>query len=934
MVSPNSNLVHTRPKSAEAASRNTLRPTSAKSGRVTVIGMPESKMASRPQSATSRSATKQDSTALAKASSRPASASTRATILQGGRTAPRPTSAPGTPGPRPTSGQGTLSAQFGMVSMGPQKSTRPSSAPLAGSSRMSLIPGTERLGNKRPVSASAAVEDDLGGRDGKRRPESAPPKTRTEKVGPRNVSTGDTTILWNTAAPPNDVSAFLLKKRRQKLTNEELKEIVVTTGDSYQEVMGWFEVFEFYCDPVVDPVLPSMPGVNQFRGRRNSQASMFEIPQSEQNFSDDANKQAELQANAASPTSKSIRMTTRSMFDRMFDQKNTVKRWSVDGCVDNEELVLDLGGGSDDDIWKKLIAKPIMPKLERPRLKQMPRTDKKKAVDLDVASFKRVQSAVKGHGADDHILKLCQSRYLDEEDWENLSRARKHAQSHSPEPKAPSHPHPHPHIQSLDHAQPHPQPHSHEERRMSGFKDLAARTSLLGEHFSSHEKAISQEQHHHHLKDDVDLVIGANRIMRLLRKQESHKALERFEEAVSDLPEAVSRQVDFQERVDTIKESIAEVLHESEVSDGKFESRQALLQTSSFALMSSGLLQKTEEGREKKTRPTRAEIQRRRARILQGIAPLRMGGDNLFAVLYRFGITNRAIVERTHRYLKSTQIAKPAKDDGIPFEIFYRLMRALQGPKSKHNESRAQLEEAMISNWFDSDVVCNLLFVAITNAPESFALGSQQLGPRRGFRLTVADILSSLRLLVCQTLILEVEARPRAKTGSDLNPNLPGMEGYIENEQGGLSAHGLSMLADCLHQGFTRQGAARNPQKSGTTDEGSFHRFMGEFPVVFGCLLRLLLPLVYQGRSFLKEDMELTRKHQDHRTGELQARMNRRIYREQAMLLERLWNEFTQPVLQKRRRLNAEHAKNWKHTDKWRSQVANVMHMGKMLRGD
>lgn len=933
--SPNSEALRPRPKSAggtpmgmRSSFAALARPQSAgKFGRTTIVGSSQDARPSSASASTRGGTTPAASTAFSKmANMRPTLVSPHA----GGR----PTLvSPHGGGRRPTSAPGTFATPLASAAMGPSVSSskrntdgpRPSSAPNA---RTSLIQGVPS--SRRPASASAATADGTSATEKKRRPDSAPESRTQEKKGPRTVSTGDTTILWNTAAPPNDVSAFLLKKRRQKLTNEELKEIVVTTGDPYQAVMGWFEVFEFYCDPVVDPVLPSMPvGSSHFRGRRNSQISSFQIPESEQNWSDDGvgSKKAEAEPACSSPP-KSTNMGS-FMARTKFDLRNTVKRWSVEGTVDKDDFMMDLGGGSDEDIWKKLIAKPEPPKLERPRLKQMPRTEKVQAADLDVTSFKRVQSAVNGAGADERILKLCQSRYLDGEDWETLLEARRLAESHSPEPVAPpSNPEKRKETAATEAAT------AKRNSLLAGFSDMAARTSVIQGHFthpgSHHEKHAFQGTH---LKKDVNKVVHANR----LRRQDSHKVVARFEEAVQELPEAVTRHLDFQDRVNAHKDSLVGLLHESEVNAEHFESRQVLLQTSSFALMSSGLLQKAEEGREKKTRPTRAEIQRRRAKILQGIVPLRMSCENLFAVLYRFGITNRMVVERTHRYLKSMLLAKPAKGDGIPFEVFYRFMCALQQPRNKQKQGSASPprspsahpEDALIAHWFDSAMVCNLLFAVIANPPESFLLGSQQLGTRRGFKISVSDVLSSLRLLVCQTLLLECESRRGRSPGSDLNP---AQEGHVENEQAGLTAHALYALAECLHQGLTRQGAARNPQKTGSTDEASFHRFMGEFPNVFGCLLRLLLPLVLQGRNFLEEDMELTRKHQDHRTGELQARMNRRIYREQATLLECLWNEFTQPVLQRRKQLNAEHEKNWARTDRFRSMVANVTVMGNMLR--
>lgn len=321
-------------------------------------------------------------------------------LLAGPQIGPRPSSASSAPGASPTGFAG-----------------RPASAPAGGrSSTQAMSGGLASSGGRRPESASSTE---------KRRPESAPQSRTVEREGPRTVSTSDSTILWNTDADPNDISKIILKKRRQKLTNEELKEIVVTTGDTYQEVMGWFRVFEFYCDPVVDPVLPSMPAASTARRTPRPSKECIEIT-TPKDLGEKCVQQAGL-AGGSIDFAKKLSDKHGRQVRSQFDKQNSVKRWSVDGVVDAEELVLDLGGGTDNHIWEQLIAaaRPKNAPVERPKLKQMPATDKGKTAQLDATSFKRVQSAVNQAGFDEYMLKTCQGQYLHAEDWKKLEETGK-----------------------------------------------------------------------------------------------------------------------------------------------------------------------------------------------------------------------------------------------------------------------------------------------------------------------------------------------------------------------------------------------------------------------------------------------------------------------------------------------------------------------------
>lgn len=70
---------------------------------------------------------------------------------------------------------------------------------------------------------------------------------------------GSAAILWNRTGYSTDGSKAQLRKRRQKLTDDVLKGIVVSYGEPLKVVSSWFSVFEFYCDPPVDHALPPLP---------------------------------------------------------------------------------------------------------------------------------------------------------------------------------------------------------------------------------------------------------------------------------------------------------------------------------------------------------------------------------------------------------------------------------------------------------------------------------------------------------------------------------------------------------------------------------------------------------------------------------------------------------------------------------------------------
>lgn len=70
---------------------------------------------------------------------------------------------------------------------------------------------------------------------------------------------GSTTILCHHAVHSSDSGASKVRKRRQKLTDDLLHDLVVSYGDPVEVVHKWFQIFQHYSDPPTEIALPSLP---------------------------------------------------------------------------------------------------------------------------------------------------------------------------------------------------------------------------------------------------------------------------------------------------------------------------------------------------------------------------------------------------------------------------------------------------------------------------------------------------------------------------------------------------------------------------------------------------------------------------------------------------------------------------------------------------
>lgn len=70
---------------------------------------------------------------------------------------------------------------------------------------------------------------------------------------------GSAVILWNRSGQSTDGGLAPLRKRRQKLTDDMLKAVVVSYDEPLKVVTSWFSVFQFYSDRPVDAPIPPVP---------------------------------------------------------------------------------------------------------------------------------------------------------------------------------------------------------------------------------------------------------------------------------------------------------------------------------------------------------------------------------------------------------------------------------------------------------------------------------------------------------------------------------------------------------------------------------------------------------------------------------------------------------------------------------------------------
>ena len=70
---------------------------------------------------------------------------------------------------------------------------------------------------------------------------------------------GSTAILWRQAVHSSDSGVSKVRKRRQKLTDDLLHDLVVTYEDPIEVVHQWFRIFEHFSDPPDEIALPSLP---------------------------------------------------------------------------------------------------------------------------------------------------------------------------------------------------------------------------------------------------------------------------------------------------------------------------------------------------------------------------------------------------------------------------------------------------------------------------------------------------------------------------------------------------------------------------------------------------------------------------------------------------------------------------------------------------
>jgi len=357
-----------------------------------------------------------------------------------------------------------------------------------------------------------------------------------------------------------------------------------------------------------------------------------------------------------------------------------------------------------------------------------------------------------------------------------------------------------------------------------------------------------------------------------------------------------------------------------------------MLRSVSYALLSCSLLQKACTPGQEKAPLTRAEVMKERSRIFRTIAPVEMSLHNLSRALSCFGIARRNAVERVSSYL-SSGISRVISGEverrhggqgGIPFVVFYRLMRALHGnarpssrmlsgpPSSTFGALRGQRlnEQAdkptvtlkSSAEWPESELLRRLMFAVLVGWVGPAATNSvpeKRAAYATPVALSVAGLQNSLRMLLCTAVLLEVDV-DHTGAGRVLETTQGVSIGAAGTELLGLTELLLSEMlrseAEEADSAAERPGAA-----TATTGFVTFHgfeRFVSRFPGVFTGLVLLLMPLASQAADYMAEELEIGHKKGSmHRAGELRATITAQTQAMQRRQFEAMHRNFTQPWL-------------------------------------
>jgi len=686
----------------------------------------------------------------------------------------------------------------------------------------------EKAEVKLPRPSSAAVLSDVPG---------------SQEVVREAGATGSALVLWNySQANSTDSGALQLRKRRQKLTDDLLRQIVLDHKDSFGLVSWWFAIFAHHVGPAQDAALPARP----------QREEREEAPEAD-----------------AGATLKRLPMT-----------------------------------GRGSHVTLKLPGQAVRTSAEVPRLREKAEIVKVKRASVDEEKCEQRRNDLKkdrqmmrqaglvGNAAGElDLMRRFREERLDSDKLDSWVRS-------------------YDFIQDL-------------RRKQQSNPQPLQKNSRLASQRRKNRKLLSTFRRTSRPDSDT-----TTRYLRRISKSVNDDITNEVEE---DIERGSSAASSGDESMTTSVVSAATHPLNGEMVDSS--AREVMLRSSSLALLNSSIMRKTPAlGQEKRAKPTYDEVMKTRAQVLRSVAPVEISISNLANVLQLFGIQRKRAVERMARFLligvphksqrksgaEEEEEAEDSPREGqdlaeertLPFEVFYRLMKALGGPATTtmppFNDPKSRLESdedesRYVQAWTDSVLLRRMLFTALTGqAGVSFRVGAteQRKADAMQSPITLASLLESLKLMLCAELFLEVDTRDGRNDGEEAgDPRQLASGGF----DGQLQCFAEFLLAElCRCEAACTSQAKPNERSSGVSYTG-FEHFIACWNEVYVGLLLMLAPVAQLGSRLLSEEMELAQKKLTHRAGELRAKAEKQSHRLQRRQMAHLVFEYALPWHEKAR---------------------------------
>jgi len=396
----------------------------------------------------------------------------------------------------------------------------------------------------------------------------------------------------------------------------------------------------------------------------------------------------------------------------------------------------------------------------------------------------------------------------------------------------------------------------------------------------------------------------------------------------------------------------------------KRSAEQVMLQSANNALLDCGLLRNAGAMGEEGAKQSRTEALRTRARMLRSIQPVQMTTENLARCLFCFGVAKRSASDRIAAFLLRRVAGRTSLEQGsapaggdegspdLPFEAFYRLVRALLGGNAtvagalsssgfplrraasapavrgaaQGRDLQGEVGDSSIAqSWKDSELLRRCCFAVLTGQPGVAAKddpATRRMADVERLPLPLAGLLETLRMVLCVPVLLEVDREggessgdvaSTASSGHAVAAGAVGMElrvvaEFLRAQLLQAEAAGPGGLVGCGAQLSRRPSGISTAAVENVSFSG-FERLVARQPAIFAQLISLLFPLATRGGAFAAAEMALAqKKHAHHGLGELRAKLHAQTQRLQSKHLERLHRDMALPWLQARRARSRPHS--------------------------